>query len=213
VEAQARAADVRQVVERLRAGMQEVEAAVSRSEVSVHRLQEHSTSALAFADILRDVAEQTHVLSMNASLEAARAGPHGLGFAVVAQEVRRLASVATRSSGEVTQVVGRMTQQMDKVLEAAGSIGETTQRLTVVLGVAGSTLESIQGFVAQQKDDMGASTDDAGRQAQDTAGISEACMRLRGLVEAHALTSADVAASIGELGALSSELKLLLPAR
>ena len=211
VEAQQRTGDIRRVVEGLRQGMSEVEGAVNRSELSVHRLQEHSTKALAFADILRDVAEQTHVLSVNASLEAARAGAHGLGFAVIAQEVRRLASVAGRSAAEVTDVVGRMSHQMDKVLEASGSISETAHRLTLVLAVARSTLEDIHGIVAQQQDDMGASTQDAGRQAQDTAGISAACARLRRLVEEHALTSADVAASIGELGSLSSDLRGMLP--
>jgi hypothetical protein len=66
-------------------------------------------------------------------------------------------------------------------------------------------------MVAQQQEDMGASTQDAGRQAQDTAGISEACMRLRQLVEAHAVTSADVATSISELGTLSADLRQILP--
>lgn len=207
-----RAGDIDRVVQALSAGMADVVRAVERSEAQVRELQEHSSSVQAFVDLLREMAEQTHMLGVNASLEAARAGAHGLGFGVVAHEVRRLAAETNRRTGEVSALMAQMAATMQEALGAAVSIGETTQRFQPVLDSARTTLSDIRALVTEQQVDMSASNGEAERQAEDTAGISEACARLRRLVEAHAQTTADVAATVAQLGDLSSRLHGHLPA-
>jgi len=210
-EAHRRTGDIDRVVQALSACMADVVRAVERSEANVRELQAHSSSVQAFVDLLRDIAEQTQMLGVNANLEAARAGEQGRGFAVVASEVRRLASETNRRTGEVSALMARMSLTMQEALTAALTIGETTQRFEPVLESARSTLRDIRTLVTQQQEDMGASNEGAGRQADDTAGISEACARLRGLVEAHAHTTANVAATVAELADLSAHLRERAP--
>jgi len=204
--------DIDRLVAALSAGMAEVEQAVQRTTESVRRLEAYSTDALQFVEVIREIAAQTSVLAFNAGLEAVHAGAHGRGFSVVAAEVRRLSAESGRKSSEVGRLVSRMSQQIEEALRSAEHISETTGRFLPLLETARGTLRSIQGIVGRHQDAFNASVEEAGRQAADTAVISEAGTRLRGLVEAHAQLSTDVASTVSRLAGLSGELHQLLPA-
>lgn len=90
----------------------------------MQRLNEQAKEISSMVNIIRSVAEQTNLLALNAAIEAARAGEAGRGFAVVADEVRLLASRTSSATNEISNVVSRNLEVTTQVMQAIRSIDE-----------------------------------------------------------------------------------------
>jgi len=132
-----------EVVSQTIAGMETISTAVNSTSDSVCELGKRGEQVGAIIEVINDIADQTNLLALNAAIEAARAGEHGRGFAVVADEVRKLAertTVATQEVSESIRLIQNETRdavaQMD---EGTRQVGEGVENATM----AGKSLEQI----------------------------------------------------------------------
>jgi methyl-accepting chemotaxis protein len=119
---------------------------------------------------IRQIADQTNLLSLNAAIEAARAGEHGRGFAVVAEEVRKLADGSAGAAREANELIGVLTGRIDRVVKAMQKGGERAEGVERISDESrralGSILEVIGRIAAQVEDVSAAVTQERGMVGQ-----------------------------------------------
>lgn len=108
-------------------------AGIEQSSHSISQLAQHVTAIGSVMDVIRGVAEQTNLLALNAAIEAARAGEQGRGFAVVADEVRQLASRTQHSTTEIEAMIKAVQHESDK---AVADMHQSNVKATATLKVA-----------------------------------------------------------------------------
>ncbi len=101
-------------------GMQRIHARVSSATELVDRLGRSSMEVGAIVSVIKEIADQTNLLALNAAIEAARAGEQGRGFAVVADEVRKLAEKTGKATTQISQMITAIQSETGQAIEAIG---------------------------------------------------------------------------------------------
>lgn len=107
-------------------------------------------------DVITDIAGQTNLLALNAAIEAARAGEHGKGFAVVADEVRKLAEESTQSAEKIKQMIEKIQDETSTTVQSMEAATEQVEKGISVANNAGSSFSTIKGFTDKITDQVNA---------------------------------------------------------
>ncbi|HUF49932.1 MAG TPA: methyl-accepting chemotaxis protein [Longimicrobiales bacterium] len=184
----------------------ELREVVQSSGHEVRALEQASEKISAFVGTIQGIARQTNLLALNAAIEAARAGEHGRGFAVVADEVRKLADGSARASYEVDTTVSQIREQidsfvrtMDRGFSRVAGVEETSKS-------AEAAFEEILAAVEQVRDaaDRVVHAADTNRSAFET--VDDAVRNVGAAAESHAASAQQVSAAAEEQSAATQEM-------
>ena len=173
--------------------------AVKQAQRTDARIAELSHSASRIGDVVKlitAIAEQTNLLTLNATIEAARAGEAGRGFAIVAQEVKALASQTAKATDEIGTRISDMQRATKESVGAVKEIGGTIARISEISSSVASTVE-----------EQGAATREIARNVQHAGGSTTTITQVRDVASQTGAALAEVLSSAQSLAHESSKLK------
>ncbi|MBU8741066.1 methyl-accepting chemotaxis protein [Bacillus licheniformis] len=200
-------------IDKVSAQMQSInETVVSLSEAFKH-LTERSNEIGNITEVITSIAEQTNLLALNAAIEAARAGEQGKGFAVVADEVRKLAEQSAQSAEQITRLItiiqNDTKQTMNSVISAKGEVKEGL----VVVHEAGGAFQKIENSITEVVTQINDVTNlvknlTAGTSEIETAisGVKEVAETAAGSTQTVSAATQEQLASMEEIAAASQIL-------
>ncbi|MDO3411632.1 PAS domain-containing protein [Saccharibacillus sp. CPCC 101409] len=114
-------------IDSVSSGAQAIVNMQDKSTRAANRAKSSAEETQNISSFIKEVAEQTNLLGLNAAIEAARAGEFGRGFSVVAEEVRKLAVNSAQATGNIESSLNEMKEQIDRILNNIGAMAELTQ--------------------------------------------------------------------------------------
>ena len=197
------------IVSRTVDGMQSIAKSVEESANTIEELGRNSDQIGEIITVINDIADQTNLLALNAAIEAARAGEHGKGFAVVADEVRKLAERTTKATKEIR---GKIELIQDKTAGAVEAMNSGRKDVDAGVGFATEAGVSLTNIVEIVKNVSNMINQIAAAEEQQSAAAGEISSNMESIANVTKEASGsvkDTSNAANELSKIASELQTM----
>ncbi len=175
-------------------GMEQVKEAVFTTANRIRELGGHSQQIGEIIQVIDDIAEQTNLLALNAAIEAARAGEHGKGFAVVADEVRKLAERSSRSTKEIANLIANIQRGTENAISSMEIGTAQVEKGVDLANGAGVSLRNIIDNVTENGKQIAAITEAINSILESSMQVNQAVDNIAAIAEETTASTEQMAA-------------------
>jgi twitching motility protein PilJ len=195
-----------EAVDKTIGGMNSIRLQVQETAKRIKRLGESSQEIGEIVQLIRDVAERTSILALNASIQAAMAGDAGRGFAMVAEEVERLAQRAGESTKRIAALIESVQSDTGEAVAAMEATTHEVVQGSRLANEAGQRLAEIQKVSREISQLVRSIASDANRQARESVDVSQQVVSISRVSQQTAEGTRDAAAAVRRLAELAEDL-------
>jgi methyl-accepting chemotaxis protein len=191
-------------------GINKIAEVVSQAAVTVKQLGKNSDQIGEIIQVIDDIADQTNLLALNAAIEAARAGEQGRGFAVVADEVRKLAERTTKATKEIANMIKQIQKDTTEAVDSMSKGTEQVESGKILANKAGDSLKEIIKASVQVLDDINLVASASEEQSSAAEQISKNVEAISSVTHESAAGIQQVARAAEDLNRLTDNLQSLI---